>query len=214
MTIAYVYKWTHIPTMKWYVGSRTRKNCHPNDGYICSSETVLPMIALYPSQWKREIIDTGSKEEMIELEEIILSLFNAATDPSSLNKHNATAKFNGIGLAGIPKSASHREKLVANLNNLNKIYRVGKPGTFLHKRHSESTKKKLSESRSGINGSNGWYIDSSGNRYETAMIAAAAHKVSHTTIYRWVKVGERGWSFMANHITIPYTNGQTQEGEN
>jgi len=23
-TVAYVYKWTHVPTGKWYIGSRTR----------------------------------------------------------------------------------------------------------------------------------------------------------------------------------------------
>jgi hypothetical protein len=39
-TIAYVYKWTHIPTSKWYVGSRTAPGCHPDDGYICSSKLI------------------------------------------------------------------------------------------------------------------------------------------------------------------------------
>ena len=29
----FVYKWTHIPTQKWYVGSRTAKGCHQADGY-------------------------------------------------------------------------------------------------------------------------------------------------------------------------------------
>lgn len=36
MTLAYLYKWTHTPSNKWYIGSRTKKKCHPNDGYICS----------------------------------------------------------------------------------------------------------------------------------------------------------------------------------
>lgn len=33
-TQAFLYKWTHIPTQKWYVGSRTAVGCHINDGYI------------------------------------------------------------------------------------------------------------------------------------------------------------------------------------
>ena len=41
---AFVYKWKHISTNMWYVGSRTAKNCHPNDGYICSSAFVKSMI--------------------------------------------------------------------------------------------------------------------------------------------------------------------------
>ena len=32
-TQAYLYKWIHIPTQKWYVGSRTAKGCHQADGY-------------------------------------------------------------------------------------------------------------------------------------------------------------------------------------
>ena len=43
-TQSFLYKWTHIPTQKWYVGSRTASGCHINDGYICSSIEVKPMI--------------------------------------------------------------------------------------------------------------------------------------------------------------------------
>jgi hypothetical protein len=39
-TLAYVYKWTHLPTLMWYVGSRTAEGCHPEDRYICSSKSV------------------------------------------------------------------------------------------------------------------------------------------------------------------------------
>lgn len=37
-TTAYVYRWTHIPTGKWYVGSRTAKGSHPNDGYYVAPD--------------------------------------------------------------------------------------------------------------------------------------------------------------------------------
>ena len=89
MEQAYVYKWTHIPTLKWYVGSRTAKNCHPDDGYICSSRTVKPLIKANPNEWTREIIDVGSAQAMKELEAEILQLFDAASDPRSFNKNNA-----------------------------------------------------------------------------------------------------------------------------
>jgi hypothetical protein len=51
-TVAYVYKWVHIPTGKWYIGSRTRVGSHPNDGYYCSSKTVKPLILANPNEWK------------------------------------------------------------------------------------------------------------------------------------------------------------------
>lgn len=84
----FVYKWTHIPTLKWYVGSRTNKKAHLNDGYICSSKTVKKLINANPNQWQRTIIATGSKEEMYNLETEILQLFDARNDIRSFNRHN------------------------------------------------------------------------------------------------------------------------------
>ena len=37
-TQAYLYKWTNTTNKKWYIGSRTKEGCHPNDGCICSSK--------------------------------------------------------------------------------------------------------------------------------------------------------------------------------
>lgn len=95
MTQAYVYKWTHLPSMKWYVGSRYKPGCHPNDGYICSSKIVKPLIRSRPWEWQRDIIGIGSKEEMLDLEREILSLFDAAKDSRSFNQTNGAGKFSG-----------------------------------------------------------------------------------------------------------------------
>ena len=89
MEQAYVYKWTHLPSLMWYVGSRTSKNAHPDDGYICSSKIVKPLIQATPEEWSREIIDVGTRQAMKELEAEILQLFDAAADPRSFNKNNA-----------------------------------------------------------------------------------------------------------------------------
>lgn len=108
MTTAFVYKWTHIPTMKYYVGSRTRKGCHPNDGYICSSREVKPMIEENPTQWIRTIVAVGSPEEMYSLETDILQTMDCKNDPRSFNKHNNDSR---IAYPGLPKSMEHRAKL-------------------------------------------------------------------------------------------------------
>jgi len=122
MTQAYVYKWTHIPTLKWYVGSRSKKGCHPDDGYICSSEIVKPLIKSCPNEWRREIIAVGDPIEMRELEFEILNLFDAATDPRSFNKSNGRKQFVNLGDG---------------------------PGPMTGKKHSLETKKRIGESSKG-----------------------------------------------------------------
>ena len=92
MEQCYVYKWTHQPSLKWYVGSRTARGCHPFDGYICSSRWVKPLIQNNPTEWIREIIATGSAQEMRELEKEILVLFAAHRDPRSFNLTNTAGK--------------------------------------------------------------------------------------------------------------------------
>jgi len=97
MTLAYVYKWTHIPTGKWYIGSRTKSGCHPNDGYCCSSREVKPMIVSSPEEWRRDIISTGNPLEMIALETKYLVDLDAKNDPMSFNRHNGDGKFTTSG---------------------------------------------------------------------------------------------------------------------
>ena len=135
MTIAYVYKWTHIPSLRWYVGSRVATGCHPDDGYLCHSKDVKPMIIEFPTQWKREIIDTGSQEDMYQLETDILRLFDAKNDPMSFNKHNndgiyvswgnkhpnknpINARKISVGLKDVPKSKTHIDNMSKALREL------------------------------------------------------------------------------------------------
>lgn len=93
MQQSYVYKWTHSPTLMWYVGSRTSKNSHINDGYLCSSKTVKPLIQKNPQEWHREIICVGTPKEMRLLETEILSTVDAKNDDRSFNKHNQDMMF-------------------------------------------------------------------------------------------------------------------------
>ena len=89
-TLAYLYKWTHIPSQRWYEGSRTREGCHPEDGYICSSEIVKPMILAAPSEWKRQILVIGNPKYIRELERDHLVMIDAKNDVNSFNGNNAT----------------------------------------------------------------------------------------------------------------------------
>jgi hypothetical protein len=98
MTIAYIYKWTHIPTGKWYIGVRTKIGCHPDDGYICSSKIVKPLIKNSPSEWQREILHTGLPEKMIQLEATILTTMDAKHNINSYNLQNGDGNFTTAGI--------------------------------------------------------------------------------------------------------------------
>ena len=93
----FVYKWTHTPTLSWYVGSRTNKKAHSDDGYICSSKTVRKLIESNPKNWTRTIVATGSKQDMYQLETTILQTFDARRDERSYNRHN---NHKGIAIGG------------------------------------------------------------------------------------------------------------------
>lgn len=96
-TQAFVYKWTHIPTGKWYIGSRTKKGCNPSDGYICSSKTVKPLITENQNEWQREVLCIGNPQDMLDLETRYLVLLDAKNDPLSYNEHNSDGKFSTAG---------------------------------------------------------------------------------------------------------------------
>jgi NUMOD3 motif len=108
ITKAYLYKWTHIPSSKWYIGSRTKSGSHPEDGYICSSKAVKPMILESPSLWVREILAIGNPGYIRELESKYLSMLDARNDVMSFNLHNGDGKFT---TAGTSPSMSTRTKM-------------------------------------------------------------------------------------------------------
>jgi hypothetical protein len=108
MTTAYIYKWIHTPTNKWYIGCRTKENCHPGDGYICSSKIVKPLIEKAPKDWQREILHTGAPADIILLEAQILKKLDAKNDKNSYNLHNGDGDFS---TAGIVMSEDWRRKI-------------------------------------------------------------------------------------------------------
>lgn len=108
MTTAFVYKWKHLPTYRWYIGSRTKKGCHPDDGYICSSKIVKPMIEQNPEEWEREILFIGEPKETFEYESMLLQFFDAKNDPRSFNLHNTDGKCTNTGKS---PSEETKEKL-------------------------------------------------------------------------------------------------------
>lgn len=92
-TQAYLYKWTHISSGMWYIGCRTSKGCHPEDGYLCSSTLIKPLLIESPTKWSREILCISNPEYIINLESNYLHILDAKNDPLSFNQHNGDGKF-------------------------------------------------------------------------------------------------------------------------
>jgi len=103
-TVAYVYRWIHTPTGKWYIGSRPKVGSYPDDGYCCSSKIVKPLILANPQEWKREIISTGDPVEMRDLETKLLHDSNAKHDINSFNQHNNDRSPARTGIPHTPQS--------------------------------------------------------------------------------------------------------------
>ena len=120
---AFVYRWNQKSTGKWYIGSRTAKGCHINDGYTCSSKIVKPLIESNHGDWSREILAMGEHKFMVQVEAEILQELNARNDPDSYNLHNGDGKFSTTG------SDEIKEKL-SRLNRTKKWWNNGSDQRF------------------------------------------------------------------------------------
>jgi len=155
---SFVYKWIHLPTGKWYIGSRTAKGCHPQDGYISSSQLIKPLIKQNPTEWKREIIKTGGPEEMIKLETTLLESLDAKHNPMSFNQHNGDGKFTRTGVKvseetrkkqSESKLGKKRKPFTEQTRDKIRQAKLGSNNPSYGKTPSEETKEKLRQANQG-----------------------------------------------------------------
>lgn len=161
MTTAYIYKWIHIPTNKWYIGCRTKENCHPGDGYICSSKIVKPLIEKAPKDWQREILHTGAPADIILLEAQILKKLDAKNDKNSYNLHNGDGDFSTAGIVmsedwrrKISQSNTGKKKSIESKENYKRANQLkAKDPAYLEKLRkpkSEGHGEKVSKATKGV----------------------------------------------------------------
>jgi hypothetical protein len=130
---AFVYCWTDHKEGKLYVGSHKGGT---TDGYVSSSKYLLEEYMKRREDFTRQIIATGSEEDMRKFERTLLQAIDAKNDDQFYNRSNADGIFGKRG----PQSEHHKAKISEALKGNKNM--VGKS-------RSEETKRKISESLKG-----------------------------------------------------------------
>ena len=155
MEQAYVYMWTEIATDMWYIGSRTRKGAHPDDGYLCTSKIVKPKIESNPDGWNRKILFIGEPKRALEIESFVLTEMRAKQSEMSYNLHNQDMKWTRLGCKDTPEVVLKKSKARTGSKNPSFGMRgeLSPNWGFKHKPRSAETRAKLSAS---LKGKKGW----------------------------------------------------------
>lgn len=162
MTQAFLYRWSQKSTGKWYEGSRTKKNCHIDDGYVCSSKTVRKMILENPSDWERTILVIGTPTYIRDLESTRLQMLDAKNSSMSYNMHNNDGLYNRLGTihSDVTKNKMSKTRTGRKRPDQSKFMFDNNPmknkdvankisilKTKNNPMHNEETRKKVSETR-------------------------------------------------------------------
>lgn len=157
---AFVYCWTDHKMNKLYVGSHRGSI---EDGYVCSSKSMIREYKKRSADFTRQIIAHGTDAECRVLEAKILDSVNAKMDESFYNMHNGNGEFYWKGPRGsftpehreklsIAKrgrtiSEEHKQKLIAGRKKSKNSpeHAAALVASRLGSKHSDESKKKMSE---------------------------------------------------------------------
>jgi len=145
-TVAYIYLWIHLPSNKWYIGSKSAKGCHPSqhEKYICSKLTVKKDVMENRQNWYYDIVCTGEPEFIRKLETRILVTLNARDDPTSFNEGNACWN-PGNRIGSKDTDITRKKKSLARVGSNNPMWnRRGINSPHFGKKHSKETTDKQS----------------------------------------------------------------------
>ena len=87
---SFLYKWTDTKQNMFYIGVHKGTT---DDGYICSSKILLEEYKKRPNDFKREILEFGTFEQVIEKETYLLKQIDAAQNKQYYNQHNGDGNF-------------------------------------------------------------------------------------------------------------------------
>jgi hypothetical protein len=151
MAQGFTYCWSDSATAKVYVGVHKG---FPEDGYICSSKTMLSEFKKRPSDFSRQILFVGNYEDCAKFEvSIIRALFK--TDRNTYYNRSAGKKI--LFDDSIKKKISDKaKKRKLSIETIQKI-QLAKQGQTSPRKGvslSEETRKKISDAKKGCSGPN------------------------------------------------------------
>ncbi len=116
MNLPYIYKLIDLETGKWYIGSKTAKNCCFTDlgvKYFTSSKYVEPLFKANPKRFSIKILlEDKDADYIVKVEHELLTYYDARNSPESYNCSNGDAKFNAKKCALLLwENEEHRNKM-------------------------------------------------------------------------------------------------------
>ncbi len=139
---AFVYCWTDWKENKLYVGFHKGFS---DDGYICSSVDMRAEYKQRPEDFTRQIVASGSVEDMHNFEQVLLQAENVC-----YNEHYYNKKAISWPLSKNPLPKRKRPDTVIQNKK-----RTGEDNPFYGKKHTEETLTKMSASNKKASAS-GW----------------------------------------------------------
>ena len=158
---AFVYAWTNTETNQLYIGSHKGT---PDDGYVCSSKVMLEDYMRDRSVFSRQIIATGSYEDMRAFEATLLNAVDAKKDPQFYNQSNGNGDFylkrqtvearrkiaeSKRGVARPDVAQWNRERGATKGSWKKGVDHSGEKNGMYGKKHSEESKKQMSLNSKG-----------------------------------------------------------------
>jgi group I intron endonuclease len=182
----FVYLWKNYKNNKMYLGSHLGKT---NDGYVGSGVYFKRAYNKNPENFKRIILYTGSN--FIEIEDFLLKFFDAANNDSFYNlKNDAIGGWEHCNTKEIKEkrglSLSKAKKGKAPVCSSRDKSGINNP--MYGKKHSNITKQKISEKRSGIANRKIPVIEiTSGMYFEKVNDAAEYYGITSSTMSALIK---------------------------
>ena len=190
---SFLYCWTDHRNLMLYVG--IHKGSH-NDGYVCSSKTMLHEYHNRKQDFTRQILAYGTYEEMCIFETAILKSAKASSNKQFYNRHTNNGKF--VNRKCLPQTAEKISK--SNLGKPKFKCRGPRPNFkgeknhFYGKTHSEEVRKIMSEKAKirskGASNNNARPIVIKGKKYLTMNEAASSLNTSMYCIRKMLQSGE------------------------
>lgn len=179
---AFVYRWTDSSNGKMYVGSHKGTI---DDGYVGSGKIFRLAYKKRPEAFSREILYIGTYEDVLELEEFILTELDASNSDEYYNLKNTAVG----GCSSRSKQSRLKQSKTLTGKKLSKKRRDAMSKARIGIVFSETHRKNISQAQTGANNNNARqvYCGYLNETFETISSCAKALGVSATCVSNQIR---------------------------